>query len=61
MKYRFQMLCPRCNAHTSDTVSDKRKPPAIICCERCRSNDGVSVEMKILAIEVTESEAKESD
>lgn len=49
MKYRFHLVCPRCNK-TSETVSDKRVPSPKVNCGDCLFDDTEIVEFKVVKV-----------
>jgi hypothetical protein len=49
MKYKFDLICPRC-MKTSEHVSDKRMPSPAVNCGDCLMSDVEIVEFKVVKV-----------
>jgi hypothetical protein len=50
-RYRFILICPKCNKE-SETVADKSVPPPRVNCGDCLMDRVDIVELKVLSVEV---------
>lgn len=55
MRYKFDLVCPRCGK-TSDAVADKRA--LAVSCGDCLMDDTEVVEMKIVRVTVIDDEVQ---